>query len=295
MSNAVLGKWASEPETVARLYGEFSCAEPFPHVIIDDFLAEDMAKAICDSFPRPHLHRAGHPTWFLYNNPIERKFASTDLEHASESIQQYFSTVQTDEFIALVRRITGIPDLENDPHLHGAGLHFHPTGGKLDMHLDYSLHPVTGKERRINLILYVNSEEWDDAWGGHLYLGEASDDGTLKSLAKRVAPRFNRGVLFRTSDVSWHGLPYPIACPTGLGRQSLAIYYVSDPRPFATPRKKAKFVGVPGEEETEGMAALRDIRPSRRLTEEDVKHFTPEWKSTMDRYVAECPTEALAK
>ena len=29
-------------------------------------------------------------------------------------------------------------------------------GSRLEMHLDYSIHPVSGKERRVNLIVYMN-------------------------------------------------------------------------------------------------------------------------------------------
>ena len=62
--------------------------------------------------------------------------------------------------------ITGISDLESDPYLHGAGLHAYPHNGKLDVHLDYSIHPVSGKERRVNLIIYLN-KDWRDDYGGY--------------------------------------------------------------------------------------------------------------------------------
>jgi hypothetical protein len=52
--------------------------------------------------------------------------------------------------------VTRIRGLESDPHLHGGGLHFHPPGSRLEMHLDYSIHPISQKERRVNLIVYMN-------------------------------------------------------------------------------------------------------------------------------------------
>ncbi len=76
------------------------------------------------------------------------------------------------------------------------------------MHLDYSIHPISGKERRVNLIVYMNPG-WADAWGGELCLWEGSADG-MRRLAARVAPRYNTAVLFRTSDISWHGMPDPV-------------------------------------------------------------------------------------
>lgn len=289
---SALGGWASSEEEMLKIKHAFQTAEPFPNAVIDGFLSDDVAKAIASCFPRPHTSGPTSAKWFVYNNPIECKFASTDLEKSPAPIQEYFATVQSPEFVHLIRSITGIPDLENDPHLHGAGIHFHGTGGKLDMHLDYSIHPISGKERRVNLILYIN-DEWNEDWGGDLFLGDSNEDGSLNSLAKKVAPRFNRGVLFRTSDISWHGLPFPITCPPGQGRQSLAIYYVSEPRTEATPRLKALFVGVPGKEEDEGMAELRRIRPVRRLTADDVARYAPEWTSAMASYLKTCPKEAL--
>ena len=67
-----------------------------------------------------------------------------------------------------------------------------------------------------------------------------------KEQIKKIAPVFNRAVLFRTSDISWHGMPDPVLCPEGQARKSLAIYYMSEARPEATPRFKATFRPRPG-------------------------------------------------
>jgi hypothetical protein len=62
--------------------------------------------------------------------------------------------------------VTRIGGLESDPHLHGGGLHFHPPGSRLEMHLDYSIHPISKKERRVNLIVYMNRFSSADACNG---------------------------------------------------------------------------------------------------------------------------------
>ncbi len=67
-----------------------------------------------------------------------------------------------------------------------------------------------------------------------------------KDRIAKIAPMFNRAVLFRTSDISWHGMPDPVLCPEGQARKSLAIYYMSEARPEATPRFKAMFRPRPG-------------------------------------------------
>jgi len=125
------------------------------------------------------------------------------------AFQTLWQILQSDQMVDLVKRITGIPNLEKDPHLHGAGLHYHPRGSRLEMHLDYSIHPITGKERRVNLIVYMNGG-WEAAWGGDLHLWEGSLEA-MRLFAVRVAPRFNTAALFRTSDESWHGMPDPVS------------------------------------------------------------------------------------
>ena len=149
--------------------------------------------------------------WHVYDNPIEGKLAHDNLEAMAEhdTVFRYmWKVLQSEALIMLLHNITGIDGLENDPHLHGAGLHYHPAGSRLEMHLDYSIHPITKKERRVNLIVYMN-KGWKEEWGGHLSLWE----GTLERMEKeatRIVPGFNTAALFRTSDISWHGMPDPV-------------------------------------------------------------------------------------
>ena len=179
------------------------------------------------------------------------------------------------EFVEYMKKITKIDDLEYDPYLHGAGMHFHPPGGKLNMHLDYSINPLSLKERRLNIIFFLN-KEWKDEWNGHTELW----DENLKVCKKKIAPAFNRAVLFRTFDESWHGLPGYIKCPEGTARKSLAIYYVSNARKDATLRKKAQFAIRPSLDPfDERMQRLLDIRPTRRITEQDLKEIWPDWET----------------
>ena len=37
------------------------------------------------------------------------------------------------------------------------------------MHLDYSIHPISGKERRVNLIVYLN-KDWKEEFLGEVQL-----------------------------------------------------------------------------------------------------------------------------
>ena len=118
--------------------------------------------------------------------------------------------------------LSTIPSLEHDPYLHGAGVHVHPTKGRLHMHLDYEKHPFVDKQRRLNVILYMN-KDWDPSWNGHMQLW----DSELQRCVVKSDIQFNTAIVFKTNEISWHGLPDPIRCPADICRKSIAYYYVS--------------------------------------------------------------------
>ena len=60
-------------------------------------------------------------------------------------------------------------------------------------------------------------------------------------LLEKVYNKFNRAILFDTTQNSWHGLPDPINCPEDVYRKSLAIYYVSPPRAGVEQHDRALF------------------------------------------------------
>lgn len=272
MSRDLLGAWFRDPARRHALRDEFAGtrAHPFPHVVIDDFLEDDIARRARADFPyTPGAPHTAQPLpWHVYCNPIEVKLShSTPAQWAASLRGVLEDVLQHPSFLEALREITGIADLENDPFMHGGGLHCHPRGGKLDMHLDYGIHPLSGMERRLNLILYLVDDDWKDSFGGDLQLWNAD----LSACGRRVFPRFNRAILFRTSDISWHGMPDPLTCPADVVRRSMAIYYVTQPRPEATPRLKARFAARPSDAPDPEMDRLRAIRVHRRLTPEDTK------------------------
>ena len=261
------GPWVDD---LKSLHKEFINAKPFPNVEINHFLKPEIAEALYRLFPKV----TDNHKWIIYNNPIEKKYALTDFS-ALPQFKELFDLLQTDQFVNLIKQISGIDNLEADPHLHGAGLHQHTPGGKLDMHLDYSIHPVTGKERRVNLIVYF-TKDWEEDYGGHIQFW--NEDFT--KCEKKLTPAFNKAMLFRTSDVSYHGLPYPIKCPENNSRKSMAIYYVSDPRSDLTNiRYKAQFRPLPTQPVNDKLEQLYRIREKRIITKEDIESIYPNWET----------------
>jgi Rps23 Pro-64 3,4-dihydroxylase Tpa1-like proline 4-hydroxylase len=81
-------------------------------------------------------------------------------------------------------------------------MHAHKAGGKLNTHLDYSVHPKLGLERRLNLLIYI-TQNWSHSWGGELGLWAVSKDGKGPGdLISTISPNFNKAVLFDTTQNS---------------------------------------------------------------------------------------------
>jgi len=262
----MLGNWVSKIDELADI---FSKEEPYPHVVIDDFFSEKFVNELSINFSPVD------DTWYKYWNPIEKKYAKNNFSD-NPTYKILFDYLQTSEFISIIRKITSILDLQNDPYLHGAGIHYYPIGGKLDMHLDYSIHPISGMERRVNLIIYLN-DNISDLIGGDLELW----DKDFITAVKKIKPIFNRAVLFQTSDISYHGLPTPIKSLSlsNTGRKSIAIYYISNPRIDAVKRYKAFFRPLPTQICNNKLNKLYEIRGNRLITSADLEEFYPDWES----------------
>lgn len=213
----------------------FRSAKPFNHVVIDDFFEHQIAQGLAEEFPA-----FDSEVWAEYNNPIEIKKLCNRWDKFPKLTYSVFDYLNSPAFVEKMSILVG-EKLYPDPGLNGGGWHTHKAGGKLNTHLDYSIHPKLGLERRVNIIVYVQPN-WRPEYGGALGLWEAAEDGKRPGdLAVEIPCNFNRAVIFDTSQNSWHGLPNPVACPEGINRNSIAAYYLCDPRPGVSERGKALF------------------------------------------------------
>jgi len=265
-NNKIFGSWINNLE---QLNKNFINAQPYEHIVIDNFLNDEYISNIEKEFPE------NYDDWFKYNNPLEVKYAYDNIGNLKKNTEFLFYILSSPQVINLFRKITGINNLNYDEYLHGAGIHAHPRNGKLAIHLDYEKHPISGKERRLNLILYLN-KEWKEEWLGSTELwNQDITECIFKSPIK-----FNSCLIFRTNDISWHGLPEPIKCPEGVFRKSLAYYYISPLESTGSInkigqkdgyRKKATYTLRPQDEKSDYLLRLIKIRSERRLNDNDLK------------------------
>lgn len=266
------GDWINNIEQLSKT---FSTALPFEHIVIDNFLDTNYAKTLLEKFPI-----VDKKSWHEYMNPIEIKYAFDNISELDPEVRNYFYLLSHHKVVKMIEKLTQFEDLKVDEYLHGAGLHAHPRDGKLNVHLDYEIHPFTGMERKLNIILFL-SDNWDPSWNG---ANELWDKNHTKCIT-RTHIKFNRAIIFKTTDDSWHGLPTPIQCPESIFRKSIAYYYVSDKHSKIekkTHRLKAEYIVTDNDitlEHKNALEKLCEIRKDRRITNEDIDTITPFWKS----------------
>lgn len=232
----------------------FRTALPFNHLIIDNFLREEIAIQLSSEFPAYDAKE-----WYIYSNPIEEKRAINNWNAYPPLTYQVLSFFNSSEFIRFMSDLVGNA-LFTDNGLHGGGWHMHGIGGNLNPHVDYSIHPKLKLQRKLNLILYL-SREIQQEHGGHLGLW-ASDPATgkISVLSKEIFPKFNRAVIFDTTQNSWHGMSRPMQVPDNIFRKSLAVYYLQVPATDASPRARALYApreNQRGDKEIEELIAAR--------------------------------------
>ena len=224
-----LNKYLS-PDVLAqhsKIQQQFTSAYPFSHVLIEGFFQESFCRELLASFPAFDKKRAINEDGLIGNKSVNELITGLPEPYPNLDL-----LVKSPEFLELVSKLTGIPDLEFDPHYFGGGTHENRHGQGLDAHIDFNHHPITDQHRRLNLIVYLN-DEWQQEWGGLIdlhrdpYLPPQLDD------IKSYPPLFNHCVIFETSEHSWHGFTR-INQPEDkrhLSRKSVALYYYTDERP----------------------------------------------------------------
>ena len=247
---------------------KFRSAQPFPHMVIDNFLAPGAAEEIARSYP---TFEQASAQGFVFNFVNEqRKVQITDSKKFPDPVRRLNDAISAPAFLADLEYITGIPRILADEQLAGGGMHVTGSGGRLDVHVDFNLIEDRRLFRRLNILLYLNPV-WNEAWGGHIELW----DKTVHNCLYRCVPALNRCLVFETSDISYHGVAR-VTAPANIARQSFAAYYYTREAPAgwtgtvhstifrARPDEKLRgLVQMPIEKIRRGLA--EKIKQSKRL------------------------------
>lgn len=255
------------PISLQRIASEkknFDSGRPFPFLVLDDFVEMELANQLATEFPK-----LGDKRLFEYNNPLEVKGALNDWNAYPRNTYAFFQYLNSSEVVNTLSELVGV-QLYPDHGLHGGGWHIHGNGGKLNPHLDYSIHPKLGLQRKLNLIIYL-SQGWNPDWGGHLgFWSHNEATNAPMDLIQETSVMFNRAVLFDTTCDSWHGITKEVQSPNGHTRNSLAIYYLAEPAQGAPQRSRALYAPTEDQKNDE---VIKDLIKKRVDLEKSVNTY----------------------
>ena len=240
---------------LARHYkNDYANNTPFPNIYFDDFFNSDFLSEVLSEFPE-----MGDKGDIQYKNPNEVKLASRGEQRFGKATKVFMHFLNSEPFLNFLSELTGIENLLGDPYYEGGGCHQIKPGGFLKVHADFNKHKLTGLDRRLNVLIYLN-KDWDESYGGHFELWNED----MTKCEKKVLPIFNRLAMFSTTDFSYHGHPDKLTCPEDRSRRSLALYYYTNGRPAEEINDGLEdhttlFVDRKGEESEKGMRVYNGL------------------------------------
>ncbi len=199
---------------------KYQNAAPFPHICFDNFLDEEVTRAVANAFPKPD-----DIEWVVRDNEYNLKKYQHDETKLPRAVREMLRELNSRQFVLFVETLTGIDNLIPDPYFIGGGAHLVARGDFLKVHTDFNWHHKLQAHRRVNVLLYLN-EGWQEDWGGALEFW----DKDLTGPVAKYHPMFNRVVVFSTSEDSNHGHPHPMQCPPDVYRRALNLYYYTTHR-----------------------------------------------------------------
>jgi len=198
---------------------QYRSAQPYPHIVMDDFLPPDFLRDLMGEFPTDNN---GGETFERAQERLKTQRSPHRL--TGRRLRTLLNELNSPAILKFLEAMTGIRHLIGDPYFAGGGLHETRSGGHLGVHADFNIHQRLNCERRLNLLIYLN-DDWLPEYGGELEIW----DQRMERPWHRVAPVMARAVVFNTALDSFHGQPDALTCPPDRSRRSIATYYYTAP------------------------------------------------------------------
>ncbi len=195
---------------------QFLTAGRIPSFVVDDLLEPDLAHKVFAAFPSKQEMR-------FRNNLRERKYVKAQMNECQPLLEEALYAFQDDRVAKLISEITGMAHIVPDEHLYAGGISLMTRGDFLNPHLDNSHDKDRRHYRALNLLYYV-TPGWGQDDGGHFELW----DGGPKNSPRVIQSKFNRLVVMKTSQSSYHSVS-PVRGDRG--RRCLSNYYFSPDSP----------------------------------------------------------------
>jgi Rps23 Pro-64 3,4-dihydroxylase Tpa1-like proline 4-hydroxylase len=190
---------------------EFRNGDPFPLLLIDDFLDQETADKLLEEFPKPDAMPKSRDYMFGDKHEL------SSVAEQGPTSREFYDALMGEKFQQFISTLSG-KDLFVDPAFHGGGFHQSGDGGFLDTHVDFNMHPLHEDWlRTLNVLLYLN-KDWKPEYDGRLLIKSKPDDEP-----RAIEPVFNRGLIMVTDERTFHGFK-KMKLPPGVTRKSIATY-----------------------------------------------------------------------
>jgi len=213
---------------IDALHKNFVTTQPFNHIEINNFFNPEILDEVLKEFDKENFSlwdKREHE-----NTQVKWRTNWSDDEEVPSTTFSLISFLNSGNFLRFLSKLTGVEGIISDPYLTGGGFNQINSGGVLAVHADGNWHDLMSVHRRLNVIIYLN-KEWQDDWNGHFEIWSRTEDNKPKECVKKIKPDFNKLVIFKTDDFSFHGHPTPLKCPKDKSRRSLILYYYTSNRP----------------------------------------------------------------
>jgi len=220
---------------IVKYKNVYKTNEPYSHIRIKDIFSDETLNDVCENI----LKNKDTYSWSKLCT------SGNDFSMFGESIQQIMDYLVSDEWVEFLSNLTEIKNLYSDPSWYASGINYEPRGSHLEPHTDFNYKlNICGDGvswRRINILLFLSSENWKDEWGGHAESGKLIENSYVS--VRKYKPQRNSLVVFETFDDSIHGFDL-VRCPKDKGRIVItAYYYTLEQGPHSRIQTHTNYVG----------------------------------------------------
>lgn len=177
-----------DEQKISDFQWKFVEARPFEHIYLDGFLKEDKANALREALlEEEFIHKESDLFSFSQTNDLS--------ESKNELLKRFYLFISSEEFADFIRRLTGLKVKKGALDLSGS---LYNSGDYLLCHDDQL------EDRKIAYIFYL-SVNFNESDGGRFILLD-NLRGRPNKEVRKITPKWNRLVLFKVSEFSYHSV-----------------------------------------------------------------------------------------